>query len=207
VLRLYFVRHGESEANRLHVFSNRDLPHGLTARGRQQIEALADRLAPVAFADFYSSPVPRARESAAILSRRLNLPHRITPALAEWDVGTLEGTSADAGWAEYDALCSAWYERHEFSARIGGGESFDDIRARFVPFIDQLVAGPPAGPVLLLGHGGLYRCMLPIITRNISFADVIARAPDYGEAIVVEARDTGLVCVEWGAQRVSTSAE
>ena len=203
MLRLYFVRHGESEANLLHVFSNRDLPHGLTARGRQQVEALADDLDGTPFADFYASPVPRARESAAILSHRLNLPHRITSALAEWDVGTLEGTSTDAGWAEYDALCTAWYERHEFAARIGGGESFDDIRARFVPFIDQLVDATPAGPVLLLGHGGLYRCMLPVITGNITFEDVVARPPNYGEAIVVEARDSGLVCVQWGAERLA----
>ncbi len=29
-MQLYFVRHGESEANRLHVISNRDDRYGLT---------------------------------------------------------------------------------------------------------------------------------------------------------------------------------
>jgi broad specificity phosphatase PhoE len=47
--RLLFVRHGESEANARHVFSNRGLPHRLTARGRAQVERLAARLAGTAF--------------------------------------------------------------------------------------------------------------------------------------------------------------
>jgi broad specificity phosphatase PhoE len=29
-ISLYFVRHGESLANTLHIISNRDLPHQLT---------------------------------------------------------------------------------------------------------------------------------------------------------------------------------
>jgi broad specificity phosphatase PhoE len=33
-MRLYFVRHGESKANLLEIFSNRGLKHGLTERGR-----------------------------------------------------------------------------------------------------------------------------------------------------------------------------
>jgi len=33
-MRLNFVRHGESQANLLEIFSNRGLKHGLTERGR-----------------------------------------------------------------------------------------------------------------------------------------------------------------------------
>ena len=43
-MRFYFVRHGESEANLLHEFSNRGLKHPLTARGREQVIALAEHL-------------------------------------------------------------------------------------------------------------------------------------------------------------------
>ena len=49
-MRLYFVRHGQSEANVLRVISNRDLPHHLTDMGRQQAEALARSLADVSLA-------------------------------------------------------------------------------------------------------------------------------------------------------------
>jgi broad specificity phosphatase PhoE len=43
-MRIYFVRHGESEANLLNVFSNTGVKHPLTARGLAQVEALAERL-------------------------------------------------------------------------------------------------------------------------------------------------------------------
>ena len=42
---VYFVRHGESEANVLNVFSNRGTKHPLTSRGREQVEMLAGKLA------------------------------------------------------------------------------------------------------------------------------------------------------------------
>ena len=41
---IYFVRHGESEANLLNEISNRGLKHGLTERGRAQASALAETL-------------------------------------------------------------------------------------------------------------------------------------------------------------------
>lgn len=41
---IYFVRHGESEENILKVFSNRGLKHGLTEKGREQVESLAEKL-------------------------------------------------------------------------------------------------------------------------------------------------------------------
>jgi broad specificity phosphatase PhoE len=195
---LYFVRHGESMANTLRVFSNRDLAHGLTERGKEQVQALGDRLEGVSFSGIYCSPVQRARESAEILSRRLRLPYTVTPALAEWDMGVLEGTSADAGGSQYDALCQAWYVRHEFSARIEGGESFEDIRARFVPFIERLIQTERSGPVLLVAHGGIYRCMMPVVTTNVSFEHVAKHGLDYGEVIILEPCQEGLVCVQWG---------
>jgi broad specificity phosphatase PhoE len=43
-VNLYFIRHGESEANTRHVISNRESNFHLTPTGRQQIEALAEKL-------------------------------------------------------------------------------------------------------------------------------------------------------------------
>ena len=35
-MRLYFIRHGESEANLLQVFANRGFKYGRTELGREQ---------------------------------------------------------------------------------------------------------------------------------------------------------------------------
>ena len=197
-LRLYFVRHGESEANQLHVFSNRDLPHGLTENGRAQMERLAGRMKGITFAVMYASPVLRARQSADILSTRLHLDYITTPALAEFDMGVLEGTSDAASWRQYEALLDAWLVRRNWQARIEGGESFHDLRARFMPFIDSLGREKPGGPVLMIGHGAMLICMLPLLLSNITPEFARERSIGHAEIVIAELRDDHLVCMSWG---------
>jgi broad specificity phosphatase PhoE len=198
-MQLYFVRHGESEANVRQVFSNsqRYPAFGLTDVGRAQVEDLAGRLAGVPFAGFYCSPVLRARQSADIISARLGIEYVIASAIAEYDVGELEGKSDAASWQRYYAVRDAWFRDKDWTARIAGGESFEDIRARFVPFVEALVASPPPGPILLLGHGGTFNCMLPIIVSNVTFDLVVEHGMDYTSVVIVEQRAHGLVCVQW----------
>jgi len=124
-----------------------------------------------------------------------------TLALAEYDVGELEGKSDAASWQQYYAVQNAWFRDRDFSARISGGESFEDVRARFVPFIDALLASPPAGPVLLLGHGGTFRCMLPLILSNITFEYIVEHHMANADVVVAEQRSNELVCVRWGPRR------
>jgi broad specificity phosphatase PhoE len=200
MLQLYFVRHGESDANVLQTFSNRQLPHGLTGVGRAQVEDLAQRLAGVPFARFYCSPILRAQQSAEILSARLGIDYVTTSALAEYDVGELEGKSDAESWRRYFVLRDAWFRDRDYAARIEGGESFDDIRARFVPLIEEIRESPPSGPVLLLGHGGTFHCMLPLIVLNITFDLVVEHGMGHTSVAIVEERPEGLVCVQWKDQ-------
>jgi 2,3-bisphosphoglycerate-dependent phosphoglycerate mutase len=198
MVQLYFVRHGESVANVLQVFSNRDdQSHGLTDVGRAQVAELAERLMGVPFAAFYCSPVLRARQSADILSARLGIGYVVTAALNEYDTGELEGTSGAAAWQRYYALRDAWFRDKDWNARIPGGESFEDIRARFLPFIDGLLQSAPPGPVLLLGHGGTFHCMLPLILSNVTFDLVVEHGMGHTDVVIAEQRADGLVCVQW----------
>jgi 2,3-bisphosphoglycerate-dependent phosphoglycerate mutase len=198
-MRIYFARHGESEANLLHVFSNRGVKHGLTARGREQAEALAARLAGVAFAATYASPLLRATETADILRARLGVPYTTTPALIEYDVGQWEDDSSAEGWAEHDRVLSAWMREGNPDARVGGGESYREIEARFVPFIEALRAAHGTGDraVLLVAHGGLYRCMLPLVLRNISATFALEHTLGNAAYALAELHGPDLVCLRW----------
>src|SRR4051795_13004450 len=100
-MHVYFVRHGESEANLRNVFSNRGVTaYALTALGREQVEALARQLSGIRFGLFFSSPIRRAIESADILARHLNLKYQTSEALREYDVGVYEGRRDEQGWRE-----------------------------------------------------------------------------------------------------------
>src|SRR6185295_3701231 len=98
-----------------------------------------ERLRDEGITHLYSSPVLRARQTAEILSARLGCRVNLTHSLREFDVGRFEGTSDPQGWAEYREVVAAW-ATGDTQRRIDQGESMDDIRLRFVPFLRELLA-------------------------------------------------------------------
>ncbi len=197
-MKLYFVRHGFSEANRLNEFSNRGLKHGLTESGRQQAATLAQSLAGIRVIRLFTSPLLRAIETAEILSASLGLPYEITDALREFDCGILEGTPFEAGRQLFMDTLDEW-RRGNRDHRIDQGESFNDIKARFVPFIDQLVQEYNDSPdnLVLVGHGGVYVCMLPLVLTSVDMDFALAHGISNTGAVIAELRPEGLVCTAW----------
>jgi len=204
-MRLYFVRHGQSEANVQSVISNRDLPHPLTELGRQQAMQLAQAMAAVPVTRIYSSPLLRARQTAEILSAALGAPIEITDALREFDCGIAEGRSDDEAWSLSRRVMDDWLGRGDLSSRIEGGENFKDIQARFVPFVERLVQerrGSRAN-LILLGHGGVFSAMLPLVLANIDAAFVGSHPIINIGAVVAESRPHGLVCLDWCGEQLA----
>ncbi|MGC1375845.1 MAG: histidine phosphatase family protein [Anaerolineales bacterium] len=206
-MRIYFARHGESQANRLHEISNRGLRHGLTRKGRQQAEALAGRLQGIPITHIYSSPVLRAIETSVLLANRLNVDYEITEALREYDCGILEGRSDEVAWQGWKELFDAWVARREWDRRIEGGESFQDIRARFEPFIAGLVKryGDSDAAIACVAHGGVYGMMLPVVLKNVDVELVSRFGFEYTACVVAELRPAGLFCVDWNGHSVEAS--
>jgi probable phosphoglycerate mutase len=198
-MRLYFTRHGESQANLLHEISNRGLRHGLTRKGREQANALAARLQSKSNARIYSSPVLRAVETSVILANRLDVEYEVVEALREYDCGVLEGRSDEAAWQGWQELFDAWRVHHRWEQRVEGGESFYDIRERFLPFIDGLVKqyGETDSEVVCVSHGGLYHMMLPLVLKNVAPEFIAQHGFDYTSCIVSEWRAGGLICTDW----------
>ena len=199
-MKIYFVRHGESEANVLHEFSNRGLKHGLTATGIQQAQALAESLRGVPVTAIFSSPLLRARQTAEILSGVLGIAHQVTDALREFDCGIFKGKSDAAGWHAQEQLYKAWLVRQEWEQRIEQGESFVDMQQRFVPFVDELVRnyGTSTDAIVLVGHGGIYKCMLPLVLQNIDFQFSAKHGLSHTAMVVAELHPKGLICTGWG---------
>lgn len=204
-MRIYFVRHGESQANLLREISNRGLRHGLTPRGREQAVALAQRLQTHAITRIYSSPILRAIETSVILAHRLDVEYEISDALREYDCGILEGRADEEAWQRWQALFDAWTVHRHWEQRIEGGESFNDIRARFEPFIEGLVAryGTSEAEVACVAHGGLYWMMLPMVLKNVDTELVARYGFDHTACIVAAWRQTGLYCVRWNGHELT----
>jgi broad specificity phosphatase PhoE len=87
-LRLYFIRHGETEWSLSGQHTGRtDLP--LTAHGEDEARKLAPWLCPVRFARILTSPLQRAGRTCELAG--LGTTAEAEPDLAEWNYGAYEG--------------------------------------------------------------------------------------------------------------------
>ena len=145
-----------------------------------------------------ASPILRAVQTAEIVSAALGVPYEVTDTLREYDCGEIEGCSGDECWTRHRVLSDEWLAgRHD--CRLAGGESLNDMRARFVPFVEGLVRQYRDTPqtLLLIGHGGLYRWMLPLVVSGVDAAWVEANPLGYAGCWMAEPRGGALVCVGW----------
>ena len=205
-MRVYFARHGESQANTAHEISNRGLKHPLTQAGREQASLLAHKLQGQSITHIYSSPVLRAIETSVVVAHHLGVEYEVNEALREYDVGHLEGRADKEAWKLWQGLFDDWAKGQRWEQRIEGGESFYDVKNRFVPFIEGLIQQyqRTEAHLLCIAHGGLYWMMLPLVLRNID-TDFLYKQQGfpYTAIIVSELTPAGLVCVEWNGTKIS----
>ena len=146
-LRLYFIRHGETEWSLSGQHSGRaDI--SLTAHGEDEARAVGQRLRNIPFAHVLTSPLQRAQQTCALAA--LGPTPRIEPDLAEWDNGDDEGrTSAEILKSRPD-----W---NLFRDGSPNGESPAQISDRADRFIAQVRA--LAGNVALFSHSHFGRVL------------------------------------------------
>jgi broad specificity phosphatase PhoE len=203
-MRITFTRHGESHANILRQISNRGLVHPLTHKGREQAAALADKLQGRAITRIYSSPLLRAIETSIIVADRLGVAYEVTDALREFDCGSAEGRADQTAWQMWREVFDAWTVHRRWEQRIEGGESFFDVRDRFVPFVAGLVAqyDNTDANLLCVAHGGLLWLMLPLVLTNVDHDLMSRHGFSHTTCIVSELWPIGLRCVEWDGVKI-----
>jgi probable phosphoglycerate mutase len=172
---LWLVRHGETPASRGRTLAGwTDVP--LTERGEAQAAALRPVLAGEPFDGVWSSDLRRAATTARLAWGEPSQDRR----LRELNFGELEG----AAFGAIDPGVQEALLRFE-GFITPGGESFDDLRARVMSFVDEL----PPGRHALFTHGGVVRLL----------------ARDVGEDRFVP---TGtLLVVDWDSRRLITRRE
>jgi broad specificity phosphatase PhoE len=206
-MKIIFARHGESQANILHVISNSGLKHPLTQKGREQAAALAEKLQSHCITHIYSSPVLRAIETSVIVANQLGVEYEVNEALREYSMGNLEGRSDDAAWKDWKDLFDAWSKHQRYDQKVEGGETFHNVRNRFVPFIESFIEKykNTDSTLLCVAHGGLYWMMLPIILKNIDTTFIHQQNgihyTDYAISLLTQG---GLTCVEWNGTPVES---
>lgn len=105
--RIYLIRHGETDGNVKAVFRGKmDLP--LNARGRAEGARIADLLLPCGITRILSSPLSRAKETAAPLAARLHLAVESDPGFDDIDVGQWQGMEVSEVEKRHPNLFQIW---------------------------------------------------------------------------------------------------
>ncbi len=85
------VRHGESEANVLKIFSNDRTKYPLTETGKAQVREAANQMKGLSFDGILCSPVLRTRQTAEILADALGLDCDVDERIRETEIRGMEG--------------------------------------------------------------------------------------------------------------------
>lgn len=120
---------------------------------------MREALRPVALHAVYSSPLSRARETAALVAEPHGLPVVLHDGLREIGVGEWEGLLMDDIERRYGEILRAWWDRPHLT-RIPGGETLEELRARGMAAIAAIRAAVPGGAVAVMAHGGVSKVIL-----------------------------------------------
>lgn len=161
---LFIVRHadaipGEDEIIPSGIYD--DLP--LSRVGREQAQALAERLGRLSFDAMYSSPLRRCLETAAPLVELLGIKPVIVEGLKEIRLGNIRPLPGDGH--DLAALTKALQERQLDIVRLAGeaghfdvipdSESSSAFRKRVVETLDEIAHNHIGQRVLAFAHGGV----------------------------------------------------
>ena len=147
--RFYFVRHGQTWANKSQVF-HADESIGLTDLGHQQAQRASAALSTLSISAIASSTYPRVQATIApLLEIRPHLANSQHADLVERSFAALDGrrfedvvgeTASDASWAKF------WFQVHE------GVETEPDFRARVRRGLETALV---QDDILIAAHGGV----------------------------------------------------
>lgn len=129
------IRHGENEYVKKGRMAGRLPGIHLNERGRQQAQALAERLVQAQIKAIYSSPLERAMETAEPLARALGLDIIPRPGLIETDIGEWAGERTKGL-----SRLKIWktVQRQPSIFRFPGGETFADGQHRIAQDLGDL---------------------------------------------------------------------
>ncbi|MEN0613068.1 adenosylcobalamin/alpha-ribazole phosphatase [Klebsiella indica] len=160
-MKLWLVRHGETEANVAGLYSGH-APTSLTKRGISQARTLGQRLQDVPFQHVFYSELERTQHTASLLLGERDIPCQAFPELNEMFFGDWEMRHhrdlqrEDA--ENYAAWCADWQH-----AAPTNGESFQAFARRVSGFTATLAQYRQLEHLLIVGHQGVLSLLIALL--------------------------------------------
>lgn len=146
---ILLVRHGQTPTTGK-VLPGRAKGLHLADEGHRQAETAAERIAALGKVEaVYSSPLERAKETAAPISKVLGLRTKVDRGLFECDFGDWTGKELKKlmKLPEWQTV-----QRAPSTFRFPNGESFTEMQTRMVSALDRLRREHPGGTIVCVSH-------------------------------------------------------
>ena len=146
---ILLVRHGQTPSTGK-ILPGRARGLHLADTGRAQATRAAERIGELDRVDaLYTSPLERARETAAPIGVTTGVRPKVERGLVEcdfgdWTGGELATLMKDPSWQTVQRAPSTF--------RFPGGESFSDMQHRIVTTLDRLRDDHPGGTIVCVSH-------------------------------------------------------
>lgn len=154
-MKIYLIRHGQSQANAQGVYASIDTP--LTDLGQESLKFLEQNPPQ---GDLYVSPAKRAIQTAEGIFAR---PGKIEDRLLEISYGVLEGLTFSQGQESYPEEIKNWLE-NPFDFGPPQGESIKELMDRVKSLLDDWTQLDR--DVVAVTHEGVIRAFLALILRQ-----------------------------------------
>jgi phosphoserine phosphatase len=157
--KILLTRHGHVDGIKPERFRGRQ-PLDLTARGRAEAAALAQRIAESWQPSLiYNSPMGRCVETAAAIAKACGITAKTCEDLNDIDYGAWTFKTFDDARQQNPALFAAWFATPQL-VRFPGGESLQDLVARAANALRMVLLRHSDETIVLVGHDSVNRALL-----------------------------------------------
>lgn len=177
------MRHGESEANREGRFASHIWDPPLTDTGRRQAEELAAQWRDAPVRHLVTSPLARAQQTIAPLSRILGIEPVILADLAEVNLGKWDGKRlTDLERAQSDSFSNWRRDPEQFPPP--GGERILEVGRRVLNALSAFIAGHEPGLIIAASHADCLKGALLVVMNATGPAARRIAVPNTGQMLL-----------------------
>ncbi|PRY09063.1 histidine phosphatase family protein [Kineococcus rhizosphaerae] len=199
-MRLFLVRHGQTQSNVDHLLDTAVPGADLSPLGRDQAAALVQTLGERGIGAITASTLVRTQQTAAPLAAHLGLDVAVADGLREIEAGDLEMLGDDDSVRRYLEVVAAWLHG-DLSVAEPGAEDGHAFFARYDAAVAAALAAARAAGVdtlALVSHGAAIRTWAGSRVRNVSPEFVVATGLENTGVVELEGGpEDGWTCVRW----------
>lgn len=156
--KIYFLRHGVSEARLKNLVQGIGLKYKLVKEGEHQAKIAAENLKDYHFDVIFTGTSERAIATAKFTHKY----HKSTPLIKESQLnerskGEAEGVLKTDFNKQYPEILEQW--SREEDARVPGGENYEDVEKRVVPILQSHLKEYQGKTLLYVGHGNVFKVL------------------------------------------------